>query len=136
MTNLSSLLVSCVINAASVHQIPSELIVSIINVEGGRPGLAMKNKNKTEDLGIMQINTGVWLSIVANAHFDGNQNAAYIKLRDDPCYNIQIGSWILRKSMEQSPDNIWHGVGRYHSATPEHNLRYRQKVRTAWRKLF
>lgn len=42
----------CLIQAAAVNHIPAEIITSIISVEGGRHGLAVANKNNTEDLGI------------------------------------------------------------------------------------
>ncbi|MCD4500504.1 lytic transglycosylase domain-containing protein [Chromobacterium vaccinii] len=134
--NLSALLAACVLQAANLHQLPTELIVAIIKVEGGAPGTVAKNSNRTEDLGVMQINTGVWLELVARAHFAGDKQAAYARLRDDGCYNVQVGSWILRQAIDQSPGDFWHGVGRYHSATPIYNQRYRKKVQLAWKQLF
>ncbi|HFS8112819.1 TPA: lytic transglycosylase domain-containing protein [Enterobacter asburiae] len=133
---LTSVLVSCVMEAAFIYDLPPKLVVSIIKVEGGKIGLVSKNKNKTEDLGIMQINTGAWLNLVARAHFNDNRALAYRELRDNGCYNIHIGSWILRRSIDQSKGDFWHGVGRYHSATPVHNIRYQAKVRHAWTKYF
>ncbi|WP_145513486.1 lytic transglycosylase domain-containing protein [Yersinia massiliensis] len=136
MSTLSSVLAACVMQAASVHQLPPELLVSVIKVEGGAPGVAAKNRNRTEDLGVMQINTGAWLDLVARAHFEGDRDQAYIKLRDDPCYNVQVGAWILQRSIKQSNGDLWHGIGRYHSATPVHNLRYQALVQKAWVSLF
>lgn len=136
MANLSSILATCVVQAANVHQLPPELLVSIIKVEGGAPSIVAKNKNNTEDLGVMQINTGAWLELVANAHFSGDKNQAYIVLRDDGCYNIQVGAWILNQAIKKSKGDIWHGIGRYHSATPEHNQRYQVSVKKAWSSLF
>lgn len=136
MSVLSAMLAACVIEAASVQQLPPKLLVSIIKVEGGRPGTASKNTNQTEDLGVMQINTGAWLDLVARAHFDGNRTKAYRQLRDDGCYNIHVGSWILRRAIDQSKGDFWHGVGRYHSATPVHNARYQAKVKKTWLRYF
>ncbi|CRY56497.1 MULTISPECIES: lytic transglycosylase domain-containing protein [Yersinia] len=136
MSTLSSVLAACVMQAASVHQLPPELLVSVIKVEGGAPGVAAKNRNRTEDLGVMQINTGAWLDLVARAHFAGDRDQAYIKLRDDPCYNVQVGAWILQRSIKQSNGDLWHGIGRYHSATPVHNQRYQALVQKAWVSLF
>lgn len=134
--SLSSVLAACVIDAAAVHDLPPKLLVSIIKVEGGKPGTVAINKNKTEDLGVMQINTGVWLDLVARAHFEGDHSQAYRQLRDDGCYNIHVGTWILRRAIDQSRGDFWHGVGRYHSATPVHNARYQEKVKQAWIKYF
>lgn len=136
MPTLSSVLATCVIQAASVHQLPPELLVAVIKVEGGAPGIAAKNRNRTEDLGVMQINTGAWLDLVARAHFNGDRDQAYLKLRDDACYNVQVGAWILHRSIKKSAGDIWHGVGRYHSATPSYNQRYQVRVQQAWSSLF
>lgn len=136
MSALAATLAACVMQAASVQQLPPELLVSIIKVEGGAPGVASKNSNSTEDLGVMQINTGAWLDLVARAHFNGDRAVAYRRLRDDPCYNVQVGAWILRRAIDQSPGDVWQGVGRYHSATPVYNQRYRELVQRAWLRLF
>ncbi|CNI51633.1 lytic transglycosylase domain-containing protein [Yersinia mollaretii] len=136
MSTLSSVLAACVIQAASVHQLPPELLVAVIKVEGGAPGIAAKNRNRTEDLGVMQINTGAWLDLVARAHFNGDRDQAYLRLRDDACYNVQVGAWILQRSIKQSEGDLWHGIGRYHSATPVHNQRYQARVQKAWGSLF
>ena len=136
MPELNSILLSCVIQAAAVHQLPPELLISIIKVEGGAPGMASKNSNQTEDLGVMQVNTGAWLNLVTRAHFEGDRNLAYQQLRDDGCYNIQVGAWILRRAIEQSRGDIWEGIGRYHSVTPIYKKRYQQKIQQAWVDLF
>ena len=136
MAGLGAVLVACVLQAASVQQLPPELLIAVIKVEGGAPGVASKNSNRTEDLGVMQVNTGAWLDLVARAHFAGNKDQAYTQLRDDGCYNIQVGAWILRRAIDQSSGDFWHGVGRYHSATPLYNQRYQARVQRAWSKLF
>jgi soluble lytic murein transglycosylase-like protein len=136
MAALSALLAACVLQAAHVQQLPPELLVAIIQVEGGAPGVTASNRNRTEDLGVMQVNTGAWLDLVARAHFNGDRRQAYRRLRDDACYNVQVGAWILRRAIDAAPTDAWRGVGRYHSATPALNLRYRQRVQNAWRRLF
>ncbi|PRP70946.1 lytic transglycosylase [Chromobacterium amazonense] len=135
MLELNAILTSCVLQAASIHQLPPQLIAAVMQVEGGRSGTVSKNGNGTEDLGVMQINTGAWLGLVARAHFSGNRQKAYIKLRDDACYNVQVGSWILKRAIQQGGGDIWRGVARYHSATPQYNERYQRKVKSAWREL-
>lgn len=64
-----------------------------------RSWLASRNKNGTEDLGIMQINTGAWLNLISHSFFDGNNEKAYIRLRDDGCFNIYVGAWILGRAI-------------------------------------
>ncbi len=129
---LGNVLTACLLQAASVHALPPDLIAAVIMVEGGHQGIASPNLNNTSDLGIMQINTGAWLGLVAKAHFSGDLHAAYMRLRDDGCYNIQVGSWILRQAINHSRGDVWSGVARYHSATPIYNQRYQCQVKRAW----
>ncbi|EBA4959751.1 lytic transglycosylase domain-containing protein [Salmonella enterica subsp. enterica serovar Teshie] len=126
----------CLIQAAAVNHIPAEIITSIISVEGGRHGLAVANKNNTEDLGIMQINTGAWLSLVSNVFFDSDSDRAYQVLKNDDCFNIQVGTWILRRSIILENGDLWEGVGRYHSSTLRLKKRYIKKVKARYVKLF
>ncbi|MBV8046440.1 MAG: lytic transglycosylase domain-containing protein [Paludibacterium sp.] len=136
MAALSAMLAACVLQAASVQALPPELLLAIIQVEGGSAGAASVNRNRTEDLGVMQINTGAWLDLAARAHFAGDRAEAYRQLRDDTCYNVQVGAWILRRAIDEYPGDVWRGVGRYHSATPALNARYQRQVQAAWRRLF
>ncbi len=126
---------ACVINASSVNDIEPELLLSVIAVEGGKPGSASVNKNGSHDLGIMQINTHAWLKVISMSFFNGDEKSAYNKLKDDACFNISVGAWILRHSILLEGGNVWEGVGRYHSATPEYKYRYIGKVKDAYRKM-
>ena len=56
----------CLLAASQANDVPPKLLVSVIAVERGVPGLASRNKNGTEDLGIIQINTGAWLNLVSH----------------------------------------------------------------------
>lgn len=107
----------CLIQAAKINRIPPEIIISIISVEGGKHGLVVKNKNNTEDLGIMQINTGAWLPLVSKVFFKTNDIKAYQVLKNDDCFNIEVGTWILKYSISLENGELWEGVGRYHSNT-------------------
>ena len=123
---LSSYFLACLLNAASLQGLPPQLVLGVADVENGAVGLASKNSNGTEDLGIMQINTGVWLKPVADMHFKGDEKAAYKALRDDGCYNIQIGTWILKQAVADADGNYFEGVGIYHSRTPKYKKRYQK----------
>jgi hypothetical protein len=46
-------LATCLLAASYANNLEPRLLMSVIAVEGGRIGLASKNKNGTEDLGIM-----------------------------------------------------------------------------------
>lgn len=133
---LTSALLSCVLQASSAVQVPPQLLVSVMSVEGGEIGVVAHNRNATEDLGLMQINTGAWLDLVARANFNGNRRQAYLRLRDDGCYNIEVGAWILSRAIDDEGGNLWAGVGRYHSSTPALKRSYQERVKRAYARLF
>ncbi|EGI16326.1 putative transglycosylase SLT domain protein [Escherichia coli M605] len=126
----------CLIQAAKFNHIPPEVITSIISVEGGKHGLAVKNKNNTEDLGIMQINTGVWLPLVSKVFFKSDDIKAYQVLKNDDCFNIEVGAWILKYSITLEGGELWEGVGRYHSNTLRLKKGYIRKVKEKYNYLF
>ncbi|EEU9261461.1 lytic transglycosylase domain-containing protein [Escherichia coli] len=126
----------CLIAASHANHVSPELLVSIIAVEGGISGQSSKNKNGTEDLGIMQINTGAWLRLVSDSFFEGNNEKAYMKLRDDGCFNIYVGAWILGRSIRMEGGDIWQGVGRYHSVTYHHKQKYIKLVSEKYKSIF
>jgi len=134
--SVDAMLFACMLQAAQAEALPPQLLVSVMKVEGGGDGVAAQNTNRTEDLGLMQINTGAWLDLVARAHFHGDQMQAYLLLRDNGCYNLQVGAWILRRSIDLEGGNVWQGVGRYHSATPALKDDYLHKVQRAYWELF
>jgi soluble lytic murein transglycosylase-like protein len=112
----------CLQAAAERYQVPVELVRAILKAEGGRPGLAVRNKNGSFDLGPMQINT-IWLP---SLHPLGITLA---QLRDDYCVNVAVGTWILARELQRMPRepsraDVWQAAANYHSRTPLHNLRY------------
>jgi len=133
---VTAVLLSCVLQASSAVQVPPELLISVMSVEGGEIGTVAHNRNATEDLGLMQINTGAWLDLVARAQFDGDRRQAYLRLRDDGCYNIEVGAWILSRAIADENGDLWAGVGRYHSSTPALQINYTARVKQAFRRLF
>jgi soluble lytic murein transglycosylase-like protein len=116
----------CINHAANIFHIPAAIIVSVMKIENGWNGAAIQNKNGTVDLGIMQINTS-WLPRLKKFGITKND------LQYDPCVNVHVGTWILSKGLARGEG--WQGVGNYHSATPIHNLRYRQKVKIAYQNM-
>lgn len=113
----------CINHAAKVFHVPATIIISVIKIEGGWKGAAIKNKNGSYDLGVMQINSS-WLPRLKKFGMTRND------VQFDPCVNVYIGTWILSKGLATGEG--WQGVGNYHSATPIHNFRYRQKVKMAY----
>ena len=133
---LTSMLLSCVLQAGNAVHVPPQLLISVMSVEGGEIGTVAHNRNATEDLGLMQINTGAWLDLVARAQFGGDRRQAYVRLRDDGCYNIEVGAWILGRAIADERGDVWAGVGRYHSRTPSLQISYAARVQRAYRQLF
>ncbi|EPA1481840.1 lytic transglycosylase, partial [Salmonella enterica subsp. enterica serovar Infantis] len=61
---------------------------------------------------------------------------AYQVLKNDDCFNIQVGTWILKRSIILENGDLWEGVGRYHSSTLRLKKRYIKKVKARYVKLF
>ena len=110
----------CINQAALHYHVPAIMIISVIQTEGGRNGDAIKNKNGTVDLGVMQINSS-WLTTLKK------YNMSIDLLRYDACLNVEAGTWILAQQMAKTEG--WRGVGNYHSYTPKFNNMYVEKVK-------
>lgn len=122
---LSSLLINdvpieCINQAAITYHVPAEVIISVLKVEGGRAGTASPNKNGTYDYGPMQINS-IWAKTLAPHGYTLEQ------IRNDPCVNVWVGTWILSQKIAQS-SNLWRGIANYHSYTTDKNIVYQGKV--------
>ncbi len=113
----SPVTVECVQQAASIHGIPEALILAILKTEGGRPGLARRNRDGSHDLGPMQVNTR-WVQ---------REGLNARDLRDHGCYNLHVGTAILARELRAAPD-LATGVGNYHSRTPRHHRRYQRLI--------
>lgn len=114
----------CINHAAQLFHVPATMIISVMKIENGWNGAAVKNKtNGTYDLGVMQVNSS-WLTQL-KPYGITRENLQY-----DPCINVHTATWILAKGLARGEG--WQGVGNYHSATPIHNQRYRQKVKMAY----
>ena len=50
--------------------------------------------------------------------------AAYEALRDNGCYKVHVGTWILRKAIDDADGNVYEGIGFYHSRTTRFKERY------------
>lgn len=112
--------IECINQAAITYHIPASLILSVLSVEGGEVGSASPNKNGSHDFGPMQINT-IWLSKI------GAYGYTREMIQYDPCINVMVGAWILSTNIANSQD-LWYGIGGYHSYTPGLNYSYQNKV--------
>jgi hypothetical protein len=125
---------ACMALTASVYHLPPRVLPSIQATEGGRAGLVRENKDRSADLGVMQINT-LWIGPIARVA--GLPKATvYDRLVNDPCFNIAAAGVIMRIYLSETPNDLLQAVGNYHSHTPALNLDYKTKVLNAARKIF
>ncbi len=111
----------CINEAAIAYHLPAQLIIAIVQVERGKVGHIVKNKNGSFDIGPAQINSA-WLPLL-KAH-----GITQTELQFDPCINIKVGAWIAAKAIANEK-NLLAGIGDYHSHTRQYNQSYSQKIR-------
>jgi hypothetical protein len=118
---------TCLMMAANTYSVPPQVMIGILNVEGGHVGQEVgPNSNGTYDLGPMQVNTR-WLPDLAK-YWGIDQKTARRWVRDDACVNLHVSAWILRQKLDESGGNLFAGIARYHSATPSKGPSYAYKV--------
>lgn len=116
----------CIHEAAQCFKINPLIIQAIIWQESNnRQHVVNKNKNKTLDVGVMQINSIHFNSLKA-------QGISEEELRENSCANVFSGSWILNNVI-QNYGYSWEGIGKYHSKTPYYRDRYIEKLITILR---
>lgn len=119
---------SCFKLASEEFNIDWRIIYSIAKVESSLDADAVHvNKNKSIDVGMMQINTIHQQELA--------QRGIAMEELLEPCKNVIVGTWLLRKSIEHADGDIWKGVGFYHSATPKYQSAYIKKVRSVFERI-
>jgi soluble lytic murein transglycosylase-like protein len=114
---------NCFVQAGDLYKVDYRLLKAIGIVESGlRTNAVNSNSNKSEDVGIMQINS-FWFPKLSQFGIDRT------KLMTDACVNIHVGAWILAQNMRQL-GNTWNAVGAYNARNPEKRVIYVNKV---WR---
>jgi hypothetical protein len=76
----------------------------------------------------------LWIPRLAR-HYGLPERELRRRLTDDTCFNIAVGTWILREKMVEAGD-FWTGVGKYHSARSDLKERYIGRVVGAAGRLF
>jgi soluble lytic murein transglycosylase-like protein len=123
---MEKIIAACIFLAAQTYSLPPAVLMGIYQVESGKVGEETgPNKNGSYDLGPMQINT-VWMDSLSKK-WDVSSDVARTWVRDDPCTNVGVASWILRESLDETGD-LSKAVAMYHSRTPHIGLRYIKKV--------
>lgn len=125
---------ACMALTASVYHLPPRILPSLQRVEGGRVGLVHTNKDGSEDLGVMQINT-LWIAPLAR-RIGWPEDRVRHRLLNDPCFNIAASGYIMRTYMNETKGDLMRAVGNYHSHTPVLNETYQAKVLGAARAMF
>ena len=113
----------CIQEAAQCFKINPLIIKAIIWQESNnQQNVVNFNSNKTQDIGVMQINS---------VHFSALRllGISEQELRENSCANIFSGTWILNQSI-QNHGYSWEGIGKYHSKTPYYRDRYVSKLIT------
>lgn len=119
---VSDLPISCINAAASEFHVPAKLIIAVLNVERGKTGFMMKNKNGTYDMGPLQVNSR-WLPTLERYGYSEND------IVFDGCTNVKVATWLLARAITHNSQSFWNAVGDYHSHTPDLNRSYNQKVK-------
>lgn len=86
---------------------------------GENPLAVATNTNKTEDIGLMQINS-IHLPVLMNRGIGKNELL-------DGCTNVKVAAQLLREKMNRWGNN-WRAIGAYHSETPHLNAKYQARV--------
>lgn len=125
---------ACMALVASVYHLPPRVLPSIQAVEGGDVGVISRNRNGTEDFGVMQINT-IWLGPLAR--YTGLPvDTVRRRLIDEACFNIAAAGAVMEYYLKESGGDMMRAVGNYHSHTPELHGAYLAKVVESATKLF
>ena len=128
---MSKVLAACLMMASQTYSVPPAVMVGIMPVEGGRVGQQVLNTNGSYDLGPMQINT-LWVPKLAS-YWGVNEATAKRWIRDDPCTNMGVSAWILRRHMNET-GSLSKAIAYYHSRTPSLGYSYKNRVVSAMRK--
>lgn len=117
---VSDVPLQCINEAAVEYHVPAKLIISVLNVEQGKIGMAKRNRNGSYDLGPMQINTSWWPKL-------SGYGITRQEVRYKPCINVKVGAWILAEAIAGG-DGLLNGIGNYNSHNLELNSNYSKLV--------
>lgn len=118
----------CLAEAANLQHLPITIILAVMKTEGGHVGSEVRNRDGSHDLGPMQINDRTWLPVLSNMHFDGDRAMARQQVRDNGCYNVNVGAWIFKKYLVEANGDFATAIGYYNSHNPGPMHAYQQRV--------
>jgi len=117
----------CFKDAGRMYEVSPMLLEAIAYVESNNDPLARgRNSNGTRDYGLMQVNS-FWAKTFGNS---------WNLVRNNPCYNVIAGAWILRGCVDRYGKR-WDAVECYHAGRSgkEIGKRYVKKVQRVMAKL-
>ena len=113
--------ITCSIAAAIKYAVPANLVLAVAEVEGGKPGQWVVNRNGSYDVGPMQLNTS-YLRELARYGITPDDVAAA------GCYAYELATWRLARHLARDHGDLWQRAANYHSRTPTLNAKYRAKL--------
>ncbi|MBN3754312.1 lytic transglycosylase domain-containing protein [Paraburkholderia sp. Tr-20389] len=110
----------CLDDAAAFQHINSQLVHAIAQNESSmRANAVHVNSDGSEDIGLMQVNSG---ELPGLARYGIRREHLF-----DACVNAYVGTWILaRKIRRYGP--TWKAVGAYNASTPWKQLNYANAI--------
>ncbi|MCK4118400.1 lytic transglycosylase domain-containing protein [Ralstonia nicotianae] len=110
----------CLDDAALFHGVSPVLLRAIAKWESGmRATVVNRNKNGTEDIGLMQINSSHLPRLAA---FGITRQRLF-----DPCTNAYVGAWILRANLDRYGPT-WTAVGAYNATSDDKRMAYARNI--------
>ncbi len=117
---------ACMAAVAAFYQLPAQALPAIYRVEDGRAGYVQHNRNGTDDLGSMQINS-TWLPVISRVTGLPARQLRTALIRQD-CFNVAVAGAILRIYLNEAGGNLVRAIGYYHSHTPALRVAYQMRV--------
>lgn len=111
----------CAISAATKYEIPKNIFLAVVELEGGKPGQYLRNKNGTYDIGPLQFNSA-YINTLPNVSFKDVEG-----LNND-CYPYDLAAWRIRQHIKKDNGTLYQKVANYHSKTPKYNMSYQKKL--------
>jgi soluble lytic murein transglycosylase-like protein len=110
----------CLDDAAAYHHVSSQLVHAIAMHESRMRADAIHlNANGTEDIGLMQVNSG---ELPGLAPYGIRREHLF-----NACVNAYVGTWILARKIRRF-GLTWKAVGAYNASTPWKQLDYANAI--------
>lgn len=123
---MSAPLLACMAVVAAFYRLPPEALPAIQRVEAGHVGSVDHNRNGTDDLGVMQVNSA-WLPELARRTGVSKRRLRTALIRQN-CFNIAVAGAILRIYLNEAHGDAVTAIGYYHSHTPGLREAYAMRV--------